>query len=207
MATTSPQEFSGKGQVLHYTSRDVVHWKFSDAADVGWDDVIDPGLVKLRDGRWLMAFREDRPQPSTAKVTSPDLQHWTRLEDVTEGRPHEAPVILYWKGKFWLFIDEWRGIGVYQSDDGIRYAPNSLILDRPGKREDDHYLGSHPGVALAGERAFVFYHCHTGRNVVGGASGQPTDSLGYKRPSLQVAELELRDGIIVCDRDKYLCKN
>ncbi|MCX6997348.1 MAG: hypothetical protein NTV49_09735, partial [Kiritimatiellaeota bacterium] len=197
------KEFSGKGQILHYTGRDPVHWKFSDTADVGWDDVIDPGLVKLRDGRWLMVFREDRPQPRTAMVTSLDLQRWTRLKDVIGDRPHEAPVVLYWRSKFWLFVDEWRGIGVYQSDDGIRYARNSLILDRPGKRADDHYLGSHPGVALAGDRAFVFYHCHTDRAAAGEASGQSRDSLAYKRSSLQVAELELRDGIIVCDRDKY----
>ncbi|MEI7910327.1 MAG: hypothetical protein WCK77_11875 [Verrucomicrobiota bacterium] len=194
--------FSGKGQILHYTGRDPVHWKFSDTVDVGWDDVIDPCLVKLRDGRWLMAFREDRPQARTAMVTSLDLQHWTRLEDVTGDRPHEAPVVLYWKDKFWLFIDEWRGIGVYQSDDGIRYTRNGLILDQPGKREDDHYLGSHPGVALVGDRALIFYHCHTGRTI-GDASGQSVESLEYKRSSLQVAELELRDGIIVCDRDKH----
>jgi hypothetical protein len=39
-------------------------------------------------------------------VTSPDLQHWTRLEDVTGDKHHEAPVDLYWKNKFRLFVDE-----------------------------------------------------------------------------------------------------
>ena len=63
-------------------------------------------------------------------MTSPDLQHWTRLEDVTGDKRREAWVNLYWKNKFWLFVDEWRDLGVYQSDDGIRGVSNSLILDR-----------------------------------------------------------------------------
>jgi hypothetical protein len=192
----------GTPQILHYTSRNLVQWEFSDEVDVGSDKIIDPGLVKLRDGRWLMVFRDDRQKSMTAKVTSTDLKNWTRIEDLTGQGRHEAPVVLFWKDKFWLFIDEWKGIAVYQSDDGIQYARNNLILDRPGNRPDDGYFGSHPGVALAGDRAFIFYHCHAGKTI--GTEVPPKDQNRpeYKRSSLQVAELELRDGKIVCERDK-----
>ena len=151
---------SAKGgpEIYHYTSRDLVKWEFSDAADVRSDDIIDPGVVKLRDGSWLMVFRDCRKENRTAKVVSTDLKNWKRLEVLTGNGHHEAPVVLFWKNKFWLFIDEWKGIGVYESDDGIKYAQNSLVLDQPGKRTDDGYFGSHPGVALAGDRAFIFYH-------------------------------------------------
>ena len=199
-------QWGGKGQILHYTSRDLLHWSFSDTADLRSDNVIDPGVVQLRDGRWLMVFRDDQRQARTAKATSVDLRHWTPVDDVTGDKPHEAPVVLFWKNKFWLLVDEWAGIGVFESDDGIHYTHNSLILDRPGKRADDHYRGSHPGVALVGDRAFVFYHCHSGRTVAGESSGQATDTIEFKRSSLQVAELELRDGRVVCNRDKYLPK-
>lgn len=196
---------SAKGQpeLSHYTSQDLITWKFSDTVDVKSDDIIDPGVVKLRDGRWLMVFRDCRKENRTAKVVSTDLKNWTRLEELTGDCHHEAPVVLFWKNKFWLFIDEWKGIVVYESDDGIKYTRNNLILDKAGKRADDGYLGSHPGVALAGDRAFIFYHCHAGKTIGVEASAQDQKKLEFKRSSLQVAELEFKDGKIVCDRDKY----
>jgi hypothetical protein len=196
---------AAKGQpvICHYTSKDMVAWEYSDTVDVKSDDIIDPGVVKLRDGRWLMVFRDCRQQNRTAKVVSPDLRNWTRLDDLTGTGAHEAPVVLFWKNKFWMFIDEWKGIGAYESDDGIKYTQNSLILDKAGKRADDGYFGSHPGVALAGDRAFVFYHVHAGRKI--GVDTPTLDQKGieFKRTSLQVAEIELKDGKISCDRDNH----
>jgi hypothetical protein len=191
-----------KPQIFHYTSRNLIQWEFSDTADVGSDKIIDPGLVKLRDGRWLMVFRDDRKKSMTAKVTSPDLKQWTRIENLSGQDRHEAPVVLFWKDKFWLFIDEWKGIAVYESGDGIQYTRNNLILDRPGKRPEDGYFGSHPGVALAGDRAFVFYHCHHGKTIGAKPAPAEANSLEHKRSSLQVAELEIRDGMMTCDRDE-----
>jgi hypothetical protein len=192
----------GAPQILHYTSKNLLQWEFSDAVDVGSDKIIDPGVVKLRDGRWLMVFRDDRQKSMTAKVTSPDLKHWTRIEDVTGQGRHEAPVVLFWKDKFWLFIDEWKGIAVYQSDDGIQYTRNNLILDLAGKRPDDGYFGSHPGLALAGDRAFIFYHCHAGKTIGTEIQAKDQNKSEIKRSVLQMAELELCDGKMTCDRDK-----
>lgn len=197
------RDWSGKGRISHYVSRDLVRWAFAGDADVKSDNVIDPGVVQLRDGRWLLVFRDDNAGVRTAKAVSTDLVHWTRLDDVTGEQAHEAPVVLFWRGKFWLFVDAWKGIGVFESADGIHYTPNGTILDQPGRREDDGYRGLHPGVALAGDRAFVFYHCHADRTTAGESSGTRPDSYEFKRSSLQVAELELRAGQIVCDRDKY----
>jgi hypothetical protein len=112
-------------------------------------------------------------------------------------------VVLFWKSKYWLFIDEWKGIAVYSSDDGINYTRNSLILDKAGTRADDGYWGSHPGVAIAGERAFVFYHVHAGRKIGVDTLALDQQGIEFKRTSLQVAELELKDGKIFCERDKY----
>jgi sucrose-6-phosphate hydrolase SacC (GH32 family) len=197
---------SAKGQPVigHYTSKDMVTWEYSDTVDVKSDDIIDPAVVKLRDGRWLMVFRDCRKENRTAQVISADLKNWTRVEELTGDCHHEAPVVLFWKNKFWLFIDEWKGIGVYESDDGLKYTRNSLILDKAGKRADDGYLGSHPGVALAGDRALIFYHVHAGKTIGVETSALDQKKLEFKRSSLQVAELDLKDGKIVCNRDKFL---
>lgn len=193
--------WGGKGRISHYTSKDLENWKFDGDVDVKSDNVIDPGVVQLRDGRWLMVFRDDNAGVRTAKITSTDLKTWTRLPSVTGDRTHEAPVILFWKDKYWLFVDEWHGLGVYESDNGIDYKYNNLILDKPGKRSDDGFFGGHPGVARAGDKAFVFYHVHADRKVSG--PNPPEDSLAFKRTSLQIAELELVDGKLTCNRDKY----
>jgi Glycosyl hydrolases family 43 len=192
----------GQPEICHFTSRDLITWEYSNTADVKSDDIIDPAVVKLRDGRWLLLFRDCRKENRTAKAISKDLKNWERLDELTGDTHHEAPVVLFWKNKFWLFIDVWKGISVYSSDDGINYSHNSLILDKAGKREDDGYWGSHPGVAIAGDRAFIFYHVHAGRRIGVDTLALDQKSLEHKRTSLQVAELELKDGKIVCDRDK-----
>jgi predicted GH43/DUF377 family glycosyl hydrolase len=196
---------AAKGQpvICHYTSRDMITWEYSDTVDVKSDDIIDPAVVKLRDGRWLMVFRDCKRQNRTAKVVSTDLKNWERLEELTGDGHHEAPVVLFWKNKFWLFIDEWKGLGIYESDDGIKYTHNGLILDKAGKRPDDGYLGSHPGVALAGDRAFIFYHVHAGRKIGVDTAALDQKGIEFKRTSLQVAEIELKDGKISCDRDNH----
>jgi hypothetical protein len=60
---------AAKGQpvICHYTSRDMITWEYSDTVDVKSDDIIDPAVVKLRDGRWLMVFRDCKRQNRTAK--------------------------------------------------------------------------------------------------------------------------------------------
>jgi sucrose-6-phosphate hydrolase SacC (GH32 family) len=192
----------GQPEISHFTSRDLITWEYSDTADVKSDDIIDPAVVKLRDGRWLMVFRDCSKENRTAKVVSTDLKNWTRLDNLTGDDHHEAPVVLFWKNKFWLFIDVWKGIAVWESDDGIHYTENSLILDKAGKGADDGYWGSHPGVALAGDRAFVFYHVHAGRRIGVDPNTLDQNGIEFKRTSLQVAELELKDGKILCNRDK-----
>jgi hypothetical protein len=60
---------AAKGQpvICHYTSTDMITWEYSDTVDVKSDDIIDPAVVKLRDGRWLMVFRDCKRQNRTAK--------------------------------------------------------------------------------------------------------------------------------------------
>ncbi|MCM3626083.1 hypothetical protein M3194_01720 [Paenibacillus glycanilyticus] len=59
---------------------------------------------------------------------------------------------------------EWRGQGVYRSDDLDNCERNGMILDTPGVRQDDGWIGHHADVVVSGEEAFVFYFTHPGRN-------------------------------------------
>jgi len=76
------------------------------------------------------------------------------------------------------------------------------ILDKTGKRRDDGWFGQHPDVVLVGDRAFIFYFVHPERR--GGDSYGYEDymPIEFKRSSLQIAELEVMEGVLFCDRDK-----
>ena len=69
------------------------------------------------------------------------------------------------------------------------------ILQEPGTGADDMVMGGHPDIVISGNEAYIFYFTHPGR--IPGKSA--TDS---RRSTIQVAELEYKNGEIVCDRDK-----
>lgn len=170
--------------------------------DTGSDNIIDAAVVKLDDGRWLLVFRDDNKGTKTALCVSSDLKKWKRLPQTVGDRKHEAPVIMAWKGKYWMLVDDWQGLGVYDSDDGLSYKRNGTILKEPGRRRDDGFRGSHAGVAVVGDRAFVFYHVHPVRKP-DDKKMETSNTHTYKRSSLQIAELEVVDGKLTCNRDKY----
>ena len=65
----------------------------------------------------------------------------------------------------------------------------------PGTRPDDGDIGRHGEVVVQGPEAYLFYFTHP-------AGPKAHTEPGKHRSSLQVARLELRDGALVCDRDK-----
>ena len=105
-----------------------------------------------------------------------------------------------WKDRYWLVTDFWRGLGVYHSDDGISWTRQADILDKPGVRNEDGAFGHHADVLVQGERAFLFYFTHPCESSY--HAGIHVAAGERKRSSIQVAELEIRDGVLVCDRDK-----
>jgi hypothetical protein len=198
--------WGGKGQLAHYTSVDGEHWKDEGLIDCGSDNVIDPAVIKLKDGKWLLVFRDDNAGVKTAKCVSEDLKTWTRLKDTIGDQTHEGPVIFYWKDSFWMICDDWKGLGVYKSDDGQTFERVGRILSDPGKRREDNIRGGHAGVAVVGDQAYVFYFTHPGR--AGDADKVKESSPGTmlyesNRTSIQVAELGIEDGKMVAYRDKY----
>jgi hypothetical protein len=105
-----------------------------------------------------------------------------------------------WKGHTWMLVDLWKGLGVYRSDDQLHWAAQSTdLLNVPGKGADDGTNGSHPGVVVNGDRAFLFYFTHPGRAGTIKPGDKPATEL--RRSSIQVVELAEKDGVLSCDRD------
>jgi hypothetical protein len=96
-----------------------------------------------------------------------------------------------------MIIDEWRGQGVYRSDDLEQWERSGLILDQPGSREDDGTIGLHADVVVQGDEAYIFYFTHPERTNDKAAD----NSYAMRRSSIQAARLDVVGGVLVCDLD------
>ncbi|HZG86445.1 glycosyl hydrolase [Paenibacillus sp.] len=197
-----PDDWPGhRRDIRHYTSPDLIRWKYVSTLELSSDRVIDACVYPLPDGRFRMWYKDEANGSHTYAADSDDLYRWSVVGPVIADRPHEGPNVFRLAGAYWMIVDEWRGQGVYRSDDLERWERNGLILDTPGSREDDGTIGLHADVVVQGEEAYIFYFTHPER---GGALSSPSGIAAYadRRSSIQVAKLRVADGKLVCDRDE-----
>jgi beta-xylosidase len=187
--------------ILHLTSTDLIRWKRESMLKLASDRVIDACTIRLPDGIWRLWYNNERDRKSIYFADSRDLLHWEdrgKVAGVGE-RPGEGPKVFRWKGHYWMVVDIWKGLGVYRSDDTLAWTvQSSNLLEVPGKGDDDQVKGGHPDVVVSGDRAFLFYFTHPGRR----GSGENKDGHEQRRSSIQVVELEYKDGWLNCDRDQ-----
>jgi beta-xylosidase len=187
--------------IVHLTSADLRKWAYVSTIKLAGDRVIDPCVQPLYGAGWRMWYNNERDGKSIYSADSRDLQSWTDRGKVKSINARgEGPFVFTWRGRHWMLVDTWRGLGVYRSLDMDEWQQQpTLLLDRPGKGKDDGVNGGHPCVVLSGGRAFCFYFTHPGR--AGTISPQDKDSLELRRSSIQVVELFEKDGWLTCDRD------
>lgn len=189
-----PEDWGRQADMLHYTSPDLLKWTYQSKLHISEQSIIDACIYQLPSGIFRMWFKENN---HTYAAESKDLYHWDRVGIVIAGRGHEGPNVFHFKNCYWMIVDEWRGQGVYRSDDLMNWEPKGLILDKPGSREDDGTIGLHADVIVQGEEAYIFYFTHPGR-----INGIETSSYETKRSSIQVARLDVIDGFLTCNRDE-----
>lgn len=197
-----PDDWNGhKREIFHYTSPDLLNWTFISNVVLSSSRVIDACIYELPNGRFRMWYKDEDNQSFTYAAESDDLYTWEVTGPVITGRGHEGPNVFRFKDSYWMIVDEWRGQGVYRSDDLESWEWNGLILDQPGSREDDGTIGLHADVVVQDDQAYIFYFTHPDR---GGALEQGKQEQTYvsRRSSLQVARLDVKDGLLVCDRDE-----
>lgn len=189
-------------RIVHLTSTDLRHWTYHSTLALSSERVIDAGVHRLPDGTWRLWYNNEADRKSIYYADSPDLFTWTdrgKCTGVGE-RPGEGPFVFSWRGRHWMLVDLWRGLGVYRSDDFEHWtAQADNLLAQPGRGVDDGVNGGHPCVVVSGARAFLFYFTHPGR--AGTIKPEDKDSLELRRSSIQVVELHEKDGILSCDRD------
>jgi hypothetical protein len=176
----------------------MVHWNQPRRLELASDRVIDPSIERMPDGTWRLYYNDERSGKSIHYAESPDLSAWTDKGLAFKSRG-EGPKGFRWQGKFWVIIDEWKGLGVFRSDDGLRWdkQPENLVASA-GTGPDDGVPGDHCDVVVSGNRAYLFYFTHPGRR------GPDARKDGYeqRRSSIQVTELHEAAGWLTCNRDE-----
>jgi len=190
-------------EIVHLTSTNLKDWKFEDRLELASDRVIDADLIQAPDGRWLMFYNNEADRKSVCMAESRDLKHWTDHGKIIGDKRGEGPNVFRWHNKYFMIVDNWDGQGIYSSDDLKTWTrQKDEILSAPGKGADDGVNGNHAEVVVNGDRAYIFYFTHPGR-----AGGNKADNYATRRSTIQVAELQEKDGIISCDRDKTVYIN
>lgn len=193
-------DWSGTREIVHLVSDDLLKWTVRGGPiKLSSDRVIDACVYQLPDGTWRLWYNNEKDRKSIYYADSRDLDTWQDKGKAAGDQPGEGPKVFRWKDRYWMIVDEWKGLALYSSDDALKWKRQPRrILDAPGKGQDDGVIGNHADVVVSGDRAFVFYFTHPGRT----RGNEKKDGVEQRRSSIQVVELEFPDGEIRCDRDK-----
>lgn len=191
-------DWNAPRDIVHLTSRDLLEWKYQSTLKLSSNRVIDACVMQLSDGTWRMWYNNEIDQKSIYYANSRDLYMW-QDKGKAVGARGEGPKVFRWKEYIWMVVDVWRGLSVYRSQDSLTWqVQKDNLLEKPGKGPDDQVKGGHPDVVITGNRAYLFYFTHPGRR----GPNANKDTYEQRRSSIQVAELELKDDWLVCDRDR-----
>lgn len=196
-----PTAWVGDRAILHYTSTNLWDWRFESQLALSSNRVIDACVFRLPTGKWRLWYKDESHHSYTYAADSDDLYHWQVVGPVITDGAHEGPNVFAWQGAYWLITDHWQGLGVYRSDDGETWVRQGTILDTPGQRPDDGAKGHHADVLVQGDDAYLFYFTHPGEKDAQQVTATGVTPYSYRRTSLQVAQLQLHNGKVICDRD------
>ncbi len=192
--------------IIHLTSKNMINWDFRSKLDLASEKCIDACIFQLPDSTWMMYYNNEADKKSIYCADSPDLYKWKDSgKKVIGDQRGEGPNVFYWKGKAWMAVDNWDGIGIYSSDDFVNWKrQDKNILQIPGNGTDDQVKGQHPCIIVNNDKAYIFYFTHFGQAEGNMDAG---DFSRTRRSCIQVAELEYEDGQIICNRDKPVMIN
>lgn len=181
-------------EIVEYTSTDLRQWRRIAPLTLSSDRVIDAAVARTPDARWRLWYKDEAADSVTMVASSADLRQW-RLDGVAiGGRPHEGPDVFALGGWLWMIVDEWRGMGVFRSQDGVRWkrqgGADAVILDAaPGGGHGHH--GAH---AREGDTTWFYYF--------GAASdAEPVDTGEVRRSAVHRVRLEVVDGELTAQNE------
>ncbi|NII25267.1 family 43 glycosylhydrolase [Pseudoflavitalea sp. X16] len=185
--------------IVHCTSKDLLNWQYESTLSLVNDKVIDASVYRLPDGNWRLWYNNEKDGKSIWYADSKDLYHWEDKGKAIAARG-EGPKVFRWKDQYWMVVDVWKGMDIYNSADLLQWKKqNTRILEEPGTGAEDQAIGGHADVVVNDDKVYLYYFTHPGRRKDKPA---PRGSVDDKRTLIQLAMLEYKDGELTCDRNK-----
>jgi len=192
--------------IVHLTSKDGINWESQSVLKLGSRKVIDAGVIQLPNGLWRLWYKNEGLDNEIWYAESEDLYNWADKGEVELGGLHgEGANVIYWHNKYYMIVDEWKGLSVFSSDDALNWTKQEeyLIAGIPVEQEEtanantdqrrrvrmkDGTRGNHADIQLANEHAYMFYF-----------SNIPAEK-NMRGSAVYVQELIFnQDGTISCD--------
>ncbi|UTF59941.1 family 43 glycosylhydrolase [Gilvimarinus sp. DA14] len=186
--------------IVHLTSQNLLDWEFQSELPLVHNKVIDASVYQLPNGHWRLWYNNEKDGKSIYYADSPDLYQWQDkgkigADVVSRG---EGPTVFEWQDRYFMIIDEWKGLAVYHSTNLVDWQRQpQRILATPGTGPEDGVKGQHAHVVVNNDRAYIFYFVHAGQ----AADNKNASAYEQARTLIQVAELQYVDGEIVVDRN------
>jgi hypothetical protein len=163
--------------MVHLTSNDGINWTKRSVLNLSGNRVIDACILQMPDGMWRLWYNNEEDNKSIYYAESPDLFSWTDKGKVPIETVGEGPNVIYWHNKYYMIVDEWKGLSVFSSDDALNWSKqdNYLIAGTPADQDEtsitpgegerevkviDGTKGNHADIEISNGRAYMFYFSH-----------------------------------------------
>lgn len=193
--------------IVHLTSKDGINWETQSVLNLAnYRKVIDAGIIRLNDGTWRMWYKHEGADNEIWYADSKDLYNWTDKGEVPlDGLHGEGPKPIRLHDKYYLIIDEWKGLSVWSSDDATHWKkqdeyliagipletvndPARQVASNSRIRYVDGSRGNHADIVVVGDHAYLFYFANIPSN------------MGQQGLAIYVQELIYNhDGTISCN--------
>jgi sucrose-6-phosphate hydrolase SacC (GH32 family) len=202
--TGVPTDWNYPRHILHYSADDMWSWKYESTLALSSNRVIDACVYETSPGTYKMWYKDEDNHSYSYAAKSYDLYNWEIIGPEVCDVDHEGPNVFEFGGKKWMITDCWDGLAIYETQDFTHWTrQEGNILRKPGIRPWDDSKGNHADVVVNGGHAFIFYFS---RPYVERPKKMDDDfdTYIYGRNAIQVAQLEVIDGKLVCDRDRQV---
>lgn len=204
--TGIPTDWDYPRWMLHYTSGNLWDWEFQGRVDLGSERVIDACVYETAPGLYKMWYKDEANGSRTYAAISRDLYSWKVLGPEITDCAQEGPNVFELDGCKWMISDYWNGLAVYKSGDFTNWTRCPDILRESGSRPMDKGFGHHADILVKGGCAYTFYFCHPYAREDASEGGQMEKLSKRERNKavVQVAQLKVQDGCLVCDRNEQV---
>lgn len=160
--------------LVHLTSKDGINWTKQSILKLSSNRVIDACIKHMPNGTWILWYNNEVDNKSIYYAVSPDLYNWTDKGKVDIETVGEGPNVIYWHNKYFMIVDEWKGLSVFSSDDALNWKKQKeyLIAGIPVKQNEetqsadgqrrrvqmiDGTRGNHADIQVSNGHAYMFY--------------------------------------------------